>query len=161
MQEILFRGKRKDTKEWVYWDVFGQIVCDDGKTFNFVTYFGINYWNIVDLIPLLIHETIGQWTGLTDKNGVNIFEGDIVDCTSELFTNWGKTPTGRFVTVKYEIVWNEDGWATREIHNDRWDSMWNNFGRISQGIYGSAKKFYVVIGSIHDNPEFLKEEGAE
>lgn len=76
--ETLFRAKRKDNGEWVYWNVFGQIVCDDGKTFNFITYFGVNYWNIVDLIPLLIAQTVGQWTGLTDKNEVKIFEGDIV-----------------------------------------------------------------------------------
>ena len=124
MREILFRGKRTDNGEWIegYAAMSGGtfIICDNGLTYGgFIVY---------EVIP----ETVGQFTGLTDKNGVRIFEGDIV--------------TGYFNHEKIVGYIFYGGNAQFFIQRD--------------GIYGigldNSDCWLEAIGNIHDNPELLK-----
>ena len=122
MREILFRGKT-DAGKWVYGDLLHPDLYGNGYA---IDDFNIPKDNCFDVIP----ETIGQYTGLTDKNGKKIFEGDILKGMGGLHRVYFDTSLACFEWQKISGNWHES-------------------------FSGFADE-YEIIGNIHDNPELLK-----
>ena len=128
MREILFRGKDQDTAKWVYGHFYTTpYVGENGKTcdYHFISKpktYGSN---------MVIPETVGQYTGMTDKNGVKIFEGDIVEVNHEAYSG-----------VRGEVRF---GWGS---------FMLKNVSNVLT-LYGFLP-WCEVVGNIHDDPELLE-----
>lgn len=138
MREILFRGKRIDNGEWIYgW--LGSLHCCNSQTKEIKSvYFTEMSENFDCRLNIIVdYKTIGQYTGLTDKKGVKIFEGDIVECWSE-----GVKARGT-VTHRIDGLWIIfPAWQKRIM----WGLCPDNDGNTT----------VEVIGNIHDNPELLE-----
>lgn len=120
MREILFRGKRKDNGEWVEGHYTIDTICGDDTYLSPVIHG--NPKHIYDCSWFeVIPETVGQFTGLTDKNGKKIFEGDIVvsydmfgrkdDCGivnwNDLFVSWHIGEHSMYNRIAtYEVIGN-------------------------------------------------------
>ena len=131
----IFKGKRKDNGEWVE----GYLI--QGNRTYIVTIEAINYMvvstsymasiELVEVIP----ETVGQCTGLKDKNGKWIFEGNILRLNDD-----GEVSN-------YEVYWNDDeaGWCIK---------IEDSF--VTMDCWGETRGSFEIIGNIHDNPELLE-----
>ena len=133
MREILFRGKRIDTGEWVYGYVAIHTIIGEETELKTVIVqktdkiYQYNSW-IVD------PETVGQYTGLKDKNGKKIFEGDVLE---------GNIAN---LVVAYEGATFIAYWFDHDYDYGK-EKMWCNL------VEGGK-----VIGDVHDNPELVEDK---
>lgn len=139
MREILFRGKRFDNGEWVYGAYYG--LC---RITNKAGDFGYEHlMRQSDNEPLyrVDPETVGQFTGLTDKNGKKIFEGDIVRYRPEYCCE----------PLQSVVEYCADKWNYPAF--DLKDHDYEANGLQCAHEEGCCE----VIGNIHDNPELLED----
>lgn len=130
MREIIFRGKRVDNGEWVEGFYVLDPQADEGKESQI--YYTNEHPCGCALVPFaVIPETVGQYTGLTDKNGKKIFEGDILKFEGQIGVLFYNEKFSKFMfQVKnsfacYQLDYTCD---------------------------------FEVVGNIHDNPELLEGE---
>lgn len=150
MREILFRGKREDNGEWIKGYLLGDEITGQyfihasGNSVNEspkVGEEGVLHFLAFEVIP----ETVGQYTGLKDKHGTQIFEGDIVDYEDE---SPGQYEYHDSTFINRGVIEYDDGVF-----------YWTNLvaAQFDDSVYKGAADC-VVIGNIHDNPELLEEE---
>ena len=130
MRNIKFRGKSLETDDWVYGFLAdGNLIC----TWD-------NFRNAHEVLPT----TVGQFTGLYDKNGTEIYEGDILQ--------WGYEhkikQVVEFRNGAFGYCYDDIGSFVPYAANTNFD-----FAEL-----GTDKRFE-IIGNIHDNPELLEEGG--
>lgn len=123
MREILFRGKRTDNGEWVHGNLIKRNIWSSEFYVIRVEDNGFDSYVEYEVIP----ETVGQYTGLTDKNGKKIFEGDIV-----------RADNGHIS----EITFHFGAFRCYCQCHDELNTLWSDI--------------LTVIGNIHDNVELLK-----
>ena len=165
MREILFRGKDKNTGRWIQggfhiWEKrmlnpIGVDYLKDDEVAYTITVNSFADWNMprtmqaVEVVP----ETVGQYTGLCDKNGKKIFEGDILRGDIYPFKNVED------YNYYAEVIWFDNSPAFG-IYTHK--SPTSKTRGISAGntdyLTDFTQEAWEVIGNIHDNPELL---GAE
>lgn len=119
-REILFRGKRIDNGEWVEGNLFIPDIPNTPTQICIGT-------NVVRITYDIVPETVGQFTGLTDKNGKKIFEGDI----------FAHPNNNKYRYVVY------------------WENETASFGWFNGDGTGFDNKEIEIIGNFYDNPELM------
>lgn len=109
MRNIIFRGKRLDNGEWLYGSLLISHFKDDKKERYFITQFSGNYTFEHEVAPA----TVGQFTGLKDKNGKEIWEGDIL--SDGAFTYEVRYKGTGFVTILDGYVYTMDTRPTKIV----------------------------------------------
>lgn len=143
MREILFRGKRVDNGEWadgclVFDKMFYGKPCEHSYIVNHEHPSGCFCGDIcIEVIP----ETVGQYTGLTDKNGKRIFEGDIIKIPDDYDTY------GMNAGEVYEVYFGFGGFRLKP-----------KYRKNARGYFLEDSGEVEVIGNIHDIPELLFKE---
>ena len=148
IREIIFRGKRTDN----YQTVEGFFARYEKRTYiiEMVNNIVVN-WH--EVIP----ETVGQYTGLNDKNGKRIFEGDILS-----FPDTGEDgfeyKEGYDFTNVAAVCWNNGRWEL-ESYGNHYSGVMDDMELSCHYDFISIFCIGEVIGNIHDNPELLEVEG--
>lgn len=143
MREILFRGKSTETNQWIYGGfhilekrqvcALGNDRLKDDEISCVITVNSFADWNMPRTMQAVevIADTVGQYTGLTDRNGNKIFEGDIVNILTE--------------NEEIGVIVYEDGGFI--VHADKFSID------IIYKINGTDVE---VIGNKYDNPKLME-----
>lgn len=133
-REILFRGKRLADGKWIYGYYFEQDMPDGRRSYIRTTQtdrFGTDF----EVDPA----TVGQYTGLTDKNDNKIFEGDVVKCNNKVeeyigIVDWDMCNPSMCIRYKTK----------------------RGFDDVEYDFIIGGNMTIEVLGNIHDNPSLLK-----
>lgn len=144
MREIKFRGKRLDNGEWLYGSLLVSHFKDDKKERYFITQFSGNYTFEHEVNPA----TVGQFTGLKDNNGRDIWEGDI-------FKEYGSGIVRSVFRVPGGLAFEDNPVSFGYDHRA---PVYPYSSIAEMQSVSWLSQCCEVIGNIHDDPELLKTE---
>ena len=150
MREILFRGKRVDNGKWVegfYVNVPEHYKHEMSRKSYIVS---INNGLFMEVVP----ETVGEYTGLTDKNGKKIFEGDILQGYQYPYLSEGH------FNYYAEVVCFENcpAFGLYTFKNPNLDIVYGISSGNTDLMEDWESENWEIIGNIYDNPELLEDE---
>lgn len=151
MREILFRGKRVNNGEWIE----GFYAHSGEKKYILIDNdIAIGHLAMKEVNP----DTIGQYTGLTDKNGKKIFEGDIV--RTQPFSDKPYSSKAKYKqhigVVEYRIRHFKNRFYEQD-YEGRWTVKIIDYGKFTCCNWNEFFKCE-VIGNVYDNPELLRSD---
>lgn len=169
MRDIIFRGKRLDNGEWIEGDYFRKYIYDRDDNVSLHHLIG---WQVADNDGEMCNDyedvdptTVGQYTGLKDRYGDRIWEGDIVrrDDYDNYVVKYGYfNEHGENAAPSDSWGWYLDGCCDKAISTPHVihsiDGIMALFPRysIDNEQYSIPRLGFQIIGSIHDNPDLLK-----
>lgn len=138
-ERYLCRGKRIDNNEWIegYYVHYDDIIGNHKDDCDYIIE---KHNGEIFCFHEVISETVGQFTGLTDKNGKKIFEGDIV--------NYARMPKIYMIDFHEEFLHYSLFYYDKELKNIYYCGI----------VHKNDGKSIEVIGTIYDNPELLEAE---
>lgn len=156
MRTIKFRGKRVDNGEWVYgWYLIGDLLTDYHAIVNFEYRKDHIYRNEYSVLK----STVGQFTGLCDKNGKEVYEGDIIRMHQFLFdgTEYENMLIGKIIYQKETMSYCLTNLNNEQIQEYMgYKDDYTGFQKECvpfDCFYGLHDESFEVIGNIHDNKE--------
>ena len=148
MREILFRGKRTDNGEWVEGYYYKAKYCrTDDELCDYITVPHPKEYNEPSSHYIVNPETVGQYTGLKDKNGTKIFEGDIVKYKDAC--KFGDDDEMEEAEEQYLCT------NVVEFENGRFFPLPKRYD-CEDYFFSYGSYDFEVIGNVHDNPELLR-----
>lgn len=139
MRTIKFRGKLIDNSEWIYGVPINTHIGDYIVTEENPHVCSLYGYMEIDEFGQVDPDTVGQFTGLYDKNGKEIYEGDIIGCHDP--------------EIKHLIFYNEKEGRFMAALNGDIENYFVSVCGLDNSCWVASKE---VIGNIHDNPELLK-----